>query len=64
MNNPLNVNTDSELSAEEATQLEAAIRQMFEEIERVDARIESNQADIERLKAETQAMLAELRAAA
>lgn len=52
-----------EPTAEEAADLRAAIQQMLEEMDRVNARIENNQADIETLKAETRAMLAELRAA-
>jgi len=55
-------NTDS--NTEEVSDLKAAIEQMFEEMERVNARIERNQTDVERLRAETRAMIAELRTAA
>lgn len=63
MDNTLGADADAELTAEEAADLKTAIRQMFAEMDRVNARIESNQADIEKLKAETRAMLAQLRAA-
>jgi uncharacterized small protein (DUF1192 family) len=36
---------------------------MFEEMERIDVRIEQKQSEIERLKAETRAILADLKAA-
>ena len=64
MDHTLAVDADTELTAEEAADLKAAIQQMFEEMERVNARIERNQAEIEKLKAETRAMLAQLRVAA
>lgn len=56
----LGANPDADTEA--APNLQAAIEQMFEKMERVNARIERNQIDIERLKSETQTMLAELRA--
>lgn len=61
---PLTLDTETEVTAAEAADLKAAIQQLFEEMEQVDARIESNQADIEKLRAETRAMLAELWTAA
>lgn len=62
MDNTGIIDTDSELTAEEAADLKMAIQRTFEEMDQANARIESNRADIEKLKAETRAMLAELRA--
>ena len=51
----------SEPTAEEAADLTAAIKHIFEQIEQADARIRTHQGDIDQLKAETRAMLAQLR---
>jgi thiamine biosynthesis lipoprotein ApbE len=56
-------NTLREAPPEGAAELQAAIRSMFEEMERIDVRIEQKQSEIERLKAETRAILADLKAA-
>jgi hypothetical protein len=48
-------------TAEEAVEIQAAIQQIFEQIEQADARIKADQDDIDQLKMETRAMLAQLR---
>lgn len=47
--------------ADEATDWEAAIKQIFEEIEQSDIRIRGYQAEIDQLKVETRAMLAQMK---
>ena len=42
-------------------ELQAAVKEVFAEMERIDVRIAQNQADIDRLQAETRAMLNELK---
>jgi peptidoglycan hydrolase CwlO-like protein len=51
-----------EAGHEETAELEAAIRRIFEQIERADVRINEHQKEIEKLKQETRAMLAQLKA--
>ena len=52
-----------EQNKEEENELQAAIQQIFEEIELVNVRIKRDQAEIDRLKAETRAILNQLKAA-
>jgi hypothetical protein len=49
--------------ADESGDLQKLIQQVFQEIDRVDARIEREHFEIDRLKRETREMLAELKAA-
>lgn len=48
---------------ENPAEMEAAIKQMFAEMDRIDARIRRKQKEIERLKSETRAILNTLKAA-
>jgi hypothetical protein len=46
---------------DEATDWEAAVRQIFDRMEQADARIRGYQAEIDQLKLETRAMLAQMK---
>ncbi len=50
----------TEVSADEAAQVQAEIQHYFEEIERSKERMKKDQAEIVRLKTRTRAMLTEL----
>jgi multidrug resistance efflux pump len=47
--------------ADDATDWEAAVRQILDQMEQADARIRGYQAEIDQLKAETRAMLAQMK---
>ena len=49
---------------DEATDWEAAVQQIFEQMEQADTRIMGYQAEIDRLKAETRALLEQMKGAA
>ncbi len=63
MEKTLMADPQAEPSAEEVMDYQAAIAEIFAQMDQIDERIERNQAETEQLRAETRVMLAQMKAA-
>ena len=63
MEKTLTADSNSELSEGEVTDFQAAIAEIFAQMDVIDERIKRNQSETEQLRAETRVMLAQMQAA-